>query len=226
MKEGTRTEQRNGLRCSPPPFAGAPRCVALVPKSVYFSLPPARAEGEGGQGEVSGVRCPPLSPCHYRRCGGAMRGRPRLILMPRFEPSGPLSISGKNKQKSDTVPAAFEAASAAFGHVSRASPLSESAERAEIADDLLRLSLRKLPRWRRAPFSCAAAGSGNYRSEPNGLPCLVRLFPAAVEADKLDDYGSFGSFRRRPLLTESVTFHYTIKTRRGVIQNCSPFGDI
>lgn len=162
------------------------------------------------------------------RFRGPMRGRPRLILTPRFEPSGLfVNFRKKNQTKtSDTVPAAFEAASAALGHVSRACRLSETAELAEVVDDLLRLSVRKLPSWRRAPFSPAAADSGNYRSESNGLPFLVRLFPAAVEADKLDDDSSFGSFRRRPLLTESMTFHYTIKTRRGVIQNCSPFGDI
>lgn len=193
--------------------------------SSYFLLPGRR--GKGARARFLGYAAPRPLRATTAGVGGAMRGRPRLILMPRFEPSGPfVNFRKKQQQKSDTVPAAFEAASAAFGHVSRASPLSEAAERAEVVDDLLRLSVRKLPRWRRAPFSCAAAGSGNYRSEPNGLPFLVRLFPAAVEADKLDDDGSFGSFRRRPLLTESMTFHYTIKTRRGVIQNCSPFGDI
>lgn len=181
-------------------------CVALTSSCL----------GGGGRGPGRGFG---------ERCAATPR---RLILTPIFEPSGPFVNFRKKKQTktSDTVPAAFKAASAALGHVGRACRLSETAELAEVVDDLLRLSVRKLPSWRRAPFSCAAADSGNYRSESNGLPFLIRLFPAAVEADKLDDDSSFGSFRRRPLLAESMTFHYTIKTRRGVIQNCSPFGDI
>lgn len=128
------------------------------------------------------------------RFRGAMRGRPRLILTPRFEHSKPFVNFRKKIKTSDTVPAAFEAASAALRRVSRACRLSETAELAEVVDDLLRLSVRKLPSWRLAPFSPAAADSGNYRSESNGLPFLVRLFPAAVEADKLDDDSSSAHF--------------------------------
>lgn len=66
---------------------------------------------------------------------------------------------------------------------------------------------RKLPNLIRVPLSSVSADSGNRRSEPNALPFLFRLFPATAEADKLGEDDSFGSFRRRPLVTASMTFY-------------------
>jgi len=123
------------------------------------------------------------------------------------------------------VPVVLGAVSARLGHESRVSSVVGNCRRGWVVGGGRVSLLRKLPSKLRAPFFAHSASSGNCRSESDGLPLPFRLFPATVEADKLDDDGSFGSFRRRPLLAEFMTFYCMIKIRRGVIQKWCPFGD-
>lgn len=206
--------------------------------SYHFLLPGRRGKGPGRQppGKITGVRSAllPPDPCQYHRWpreGQRGRGGNTRPSSANYNPSlrglsfrvcSAISGKEKKKKKSDTVQVAIGAASARIVSLFRCRKLPNVLESRGLAASWSPEIAEQAP----TAILSASASSGNCRRESSELPSPFRLFPAAVETDKLDDDGSFGSFRRQPLLAELMSFYYVIKTRRGVTQNCCPSGDI
>lgn len=180
----------------------APSFVSvLAPKSGSFSLPPARAEGEGtrppaARGVFGGAfysahaRSLPVPQVATERAAG---GDARLLSVNYNPLLGGLSLrcrsafSGKKKKRRVTVPIEIGAVSAPLGHVSRVSSVVGNCR----------------TRW--IVHHRCGSFSGNCRTGFERQSFLPRQIPEIAEASRTGFHSCFGFFRRLSKWISSTT---------------------